>query len=158
MTNQAKYLSTIEPKLPHTVGLSSFGPNQFYNSFVGIDKIFEQLNELSNIPKSNNYPPYNIKKLSDTKYQIEIAIAGFQKNEVDITVKDGKLLVEGTKSEVDNDDIFIHKGIATRNFSRTFTLSDTVEVKNAKMENGMLFIEMENIIPEHKKPKKLQIL
>lgn len=155
----ANYLSTLEPRLPDTVSDGgSFLPNQFYNSFVGIDKIFDQLNQLSTNPKSTNYPPYNIKKFSDNEYQIEIAIAGFLKNEVDITVKDNKLIVEGNKIEMESDkDTYIHKGIATRNFKRIFTLADTVEVKEASMENGMLYISMENVIPEHKKPKKLEI-
>lgn len=106
------------------------------------------------------YPPYNIRKLDENKYVIELAIAGFSINDVEITLlNDGILTVTGRIKSADdkNKDNFIYKGIAERMFSRSFSLSDTVEIKNANMINGLLKIWLENIIPEAKKPKKIKI-
>jgi len=126
--------------------------------FVGFDDQFNRLAKMhddlmKNVP---NYPPYNIKKVEDNKYIIELAVAGFSKQEVEIELQEDKLIVKGNASE-DKDSDWIYKGIATRNFTRTFALNDQVEVRGAEMLNGMLKIFLERIIPEHKKPKKIDI-
>jgi molecular chaperone IbpA len=109
------------------------------------------------------YPPYNIVKTDENKYCIEMAVAGFGKNNLDIEVANGTLTIKGGWSmddmanETVNPTSYIYKGIADRAFTRKFTLADTVEVKNAELINGMLKLWLENIIPDHKKPKKVDI-
>ena len=100
---------------------------------------------------------YNIKKVEDNKYVVELAVAGFGKSDVEITFEDGKLIVAGKAADDSDNENFLYKGIANRAFSRTFILNDQVEIKNAEMLNGMLKIFLERIIPEHKKPKKIEI-
>jgi molecular chaperone IbpA len=132
-------------------------PKDFDKFFVGFDDQFNRLAKLhddvtKNIP---NYPPYNIKKTGDNTYVIEMAVAGFAKQDIEIEFADDKLLVKGTTKE-DNSD-YLFKGIAGRNFTRTFALNDQIEIKGAEMFNGMLQIALEKIIPEHKKPKKIEV-
>lgn len=125
---------------------------------IGYDKMFDRLDSISqNLSKTiPGYPPYNIKKVEDNKYTIELAVAGFSKTDINIELKEGTLCVSGaTKS--DDGSQFLHKGIADRAFNRQFHLADTVQVKNADLINGMLKIWLENIIPESKKPKKIEI-
>ena len=125
--------------------------------FVGFDDSFNKMAKLhdevtKNIP---NYPPYNIRKTGDNTYVIEIAVAGFGKQEIDITFEDNKLIVAGnTKDDGDN---FLFRGIANRAFTRTFALDDQIEIQDAALINGMLKIALERIIPEHKKPKKIEV-
>jgi molecular chaperone IbpA len=125
--------------------------------FVGFDDQFDRLAKLhddvtKNIP---NYPPYNIKKTGENTYVIEMAVAGFARQDIEIEFADDKLIVRGNTTEDNNDYIF--KGIAARNFTRTFALNDQIEIKDAAMWNGMLQIALEKIIPDHKKPKKIEV-
>ena len=122
---------------------------------VGFDRIFDRMHTL-NTAKQSNYPPYNIVKTDENSYQVEIAVAGFTQDEISITVEDGVMTVTGEKSISDNAE-YLHKGIATRDFTRTFTLADTVEVRGADMNSGILSISLENVIPEEKKPRKIAI-
>jgi len=120
--------------------------------------MFDRLHTLNQLQaKQGNYPPYNIVKLSDDHYEVEIAVAGFHESEISIELEDGVMTVTGTKSSEDEGVDYIHKGIAERNFTRKFTLSDTIEVKGANLDSGILSIALENIIPEHKKPRKIAI-
>jgi molecular chaperone IbpA len=107
-----------------------------------------------NIP---NYPPYNIKKNDDNHYTIEIAVAGFGQQDIDIEMADGKLIVRGNVKTEEDQDNFLFKGIANRAFTRSFVLNDEVVVNDAEMLNGMLKIFLERLIPEHKQPKKIAI-
>jgi len=130
----------------------------FDKFFVGFDDQFNRLAKMhddltKNIP---NYPPYNIKKVDDNKYVIEMAVAGFSRSEIEVEFADDKLIVRGNASEDDSND-YLFKGIAARNFTRTFALNDQVEIKGAGLVNGMLKIALEKIIPEHKKPKKIEV-
>lgn len=126
---------------------------------VGFDSVFKKLNTLTeNLPKIPTYPPYNIRKVDENKYVIEIAVAGFGRQDLEIELQEGVLTIKGqvqTESVESNEYIF--KGIADRAFTRQFTLADTVEVKNADLINGMLKIWLERFIPEEKKPKKIDI-
>ena len=141
--------------------LSVFGPGfkDFDKFFVGFD---DQINRMAkmhddltkNIP---NYPPYNIKKTGDNTYVIELAVAGFAKQDIEIELADGKMLIKGNTQSQEEEENFLFKGIAGRNFIRTFALDDQIEVKDAAMLNGMLKIFLERIIPEHKKPKKIEV-
>lgn len=130
----------------------------FDKFFVGFDDQFTKMQKLhdditKNIP---NYPPYNIRKVDDTHYVIEMAVAGFGQNELDIEIDGGKLVIKGNVSQESNDD-FLFKGIANRAFTRTFALNDQVEVKDAELFNGMLKVALERLIPEEKKPKKVAV-
>ena len=136
--------------------LNTIDPNQYTPFTVGFETLFDKLFDLDT--NTNTYPPYNIVKITDNKYVIEMALAGFSKKDVEIRVTDGELVVNSANSnkKSDNNDI-IHKGISYRSFQRKFTLSEDIYVKDAEMNNGMLKIILERKIPEHKKPKLLSI-
>lgn len=123
---------------------------------VGFDDLFNQFDSLTRIQKTTGYPPYNIAKVDENKYVIEMAVAGFAKTELHMELKDNTLVVSG-KTTSDPSSNYLYKGIADRSFTRTFSLADTVEIKNAELINGMLKIWLENIIPESKKPKQIDI-
>jgi molecular chaperone IbpA len=134
----------------------------FDKYFVGFDDQFNRLAKMHDDMVKNiaNYPPYNIRKTGDNTYRIELAVAGFSKSDIDITMEDDKLVVKGfIRDDYDNQapEDYVFKGIANRAFTRMFALSDQVEVHNAELVNGMLRIFLERIIPEHKKPKKIEI-
>jgi molecular chaperone IbpA len=140
-----------------TTLLPMFGKD-FDKLFVGFDDTYTRITKLhddltKNIP---NYPPYNIKKVDDNKYVIEIAVAGFSKSEIEVEFADDKLIVRGNAQD-DNTSDWLYKGIATRNFTRTFALDDKIEIRGAALVNGMLKIALEKIIPDHKKPKKIEV-
>jgi molecular chaperone IbpA len=137
---------------------SVFGKD-FDKLFVGFDDTYDRIAKMhddltKNIP---NYPPYNIRKLDDNCYVIEIAVAGFSKSEIEVEFADDKLIVRGNAQDDNDATNWLYKGIATRNFTRTFALDDKIEIKGAAMINGMLKIALEKIIPEHKKPKKIEV-
>ena len=124
---------------------------------VGYDRVFDQLarahDQLTkNVP---NYPPYNIRQPDENTYVIEMAVAGFGESEIEITLEDDKLTVTGSADRSHKD--FLYNGLALRDFTRTFTLNDQIEVENAEMINGLLKIWLERIIPDSKKPKKIEI-
>ena len=129
-------------------------------STVGFDRLLSTLDEALNIPEKvlTSYPPYNIAKISEDKYVIELAVAGFKREEIDITLEDNKLTVQGNaKKDEDGNKTYYHRGIALRNFTRVFTLADTVVVNSADLVDGMLVVELQNIIPENKKPRKIAL-
>jgi len=140
--------------------------DKFNKFFVGSDKFSERWNDavsqLANTAVNTAYPPFNLKKTEENTYVIEMAVAGFGKNDLEMTLEDNKLIVNG-KTTIDNlvadgiDQTFLHKGISDRPFTRTFTLADNVVVNNAALVNGLLKIWLEHIIPEDKKPKKIDI-
>jgi molecular chaperone IbpA len=132
--------------------IKAFG--QFSPFSVGFDDIFNTLQRAS-IPQSN-YPPYNIIKKGET-YFIEIAMAGFKKSDIDIQVEDNTLTISANYSSRENDIEFIHKGISEREFYKSFALAEYVEVKKAKIVDGILIVELEKNIPEEQKPKKIKI-
>jgi molecular chaperone IbpA len=109
------------------------------------------------LPKIPTYPPYNIRQTGENTYVIEIAVAGFGRQDLELELEDGKLTVKGNIQTNDTDDNYIFKGIADRAFTRQFILADTVEIKNADLINGMLKVWLERFIPEDKKPKKINI-
>ena len=132
----------------------------FFNPsrLIGFDETARRIRDFNeSIAKSvPGYPPYNVKKVDDNKYIIELAVAGFGKSDIEITIEDGVLKISGA-TKTDDSTNYLYKGIAERAFTRTFSLADTVEVKNADLINGMLKIWLENIIPESKKPRKVDI-
>lgn len=137
--------------------------NEHFKSYgpmtVGFDKLFrilEGIDSTARIPSFTSYPPYNIVKMDETKYAIQIAVAGFGEEDIDVIVEENTLTVTGKKQQADNN-TYLHRGIATREFIRKFTLADTVEVRSADLVNGMLVIALENVIPESKKPRKIGV-
>lgn len=125
---------------------------------IGFDKLFDQLNETANTIAKNapNWPPYNIKKVKDNKYVIEMAVAGFAKSDIEVTVEGNKLVIKGESNDNEAED-YIFKGIANRAFQRTFTIADKVEIKDAEMVNGMLRVWLENLYQTQETVKKIAI-
>ena len=124
---------------------------------VGFDNIFDQFDRLLDTP-APSYPPYNLIKSKDgDNYKIQIALAGFDKSDVDVEVKENTLTVKSKKDTVESEEEILYKGISTRSFERSWTLADDMKVHGAKFENGLLEISLERIIPEEKKPKTIEI-
>lgn len=125
--------------------------------FVGFDKMFDEMERIATNVKQMSYPPYNVKKVGEDKYTIEIAAAGFSKTDIDLELKGNELKVKG-EIKPDTSTEYIYKGIAERGFERKFTLADSVVVKNAEMVNGMLRIFLETYIPLEKQARKIMLL
>ena len=141
-----------------TLGRISFSP--LTHTTLGFERFFDDVEKLlaSDVAKvSTSFPPHNIIKLDESRYVVELAVAGFSKDEIEITVEDGTLIVKGVKEDKESDVQYLHKGIGTRSFTKTLTIADTIEVKGAEFKDGILRIGLENIIPEHKKPRKIEI-
>lgn len=127
---------------------------------IGFDDVLNQIQELSDgVSKAvPGFPPYNIKQVKDNKYVIEMAVAGFAKTDIEVTLDGNKLVIKGNASEEDlPEDNYIFKGIATRNFTRQFTLADKVEIKDAEIVNGMLKVWLENYVKAQDAVKKIAI-
>ena len=131
--------------------------NQLTPYAVGYDKMFEHLNSyVSNNVTSTGFPPYNISKGGDLTYVIEMALAGFSKKDIEIEVADGTLTIRSTKENEESEET-LHRGISYRKFNRKFTLADDIVVNEASLENGMLRIDLERIVPEEKKPRIIKV-
>lgn len=128
-----------------------------YRSFIGFDHLASMIDSATRNEKQSTYPPYNIELIAEDKYRITMAIAGFSKNEVSIEVVENTLQVTGTKPEKDEERKFLHKGISERSFERKFQLGDHVKVLAADLENGLLHVDLERVVPEAKKPRKIEI-
>ena len=141
----------------HTLDVPAF-VNQLHRQTIGFDNMFDQLHRtFANSKTDGNYPPHNVVKLDDTHYVVELAVAGFSKDEIEITSENGTLTIKGERKEKDADVTYLHRGIGTRSFTKTLTIAETVEVKGAEFKDGILRVGLENIIPEHKKPRKIEI-
>ncbi len=123
--------------------------------FIGFNRNLTQLN---NVYKTNNqsYPPYDLLKLDEDTYQISLAIAGFSKEDIDVSVDNGTLIIKGEIVEVTDAEV-VHKGIAGRKFVRSFALGEYMEVTSAELKDGMLHVHVGRIVPEEKKPKSIKI-
>ena len=136
----------------------SFGP--LAHTTLGFENFFRDVEKLldMDVSKTNpSFPPHNIIKLDDTHYVVELAVAGFSKDEIEITKQDGTLTIKGDKKEGQTDVQYLHRGIGTRSFTKQLTIADTVEVKGAEFKDGILRVGLENVIPEAKKPRKIEI-
>ena len=141
MTNLTRYTSADLPNLLDKITRNSIGMDEY------LDRIFNVHETTS------NYPPYNLVQISNVESHLEIALAGFKKEEVHAYTEYGKLFVEGQKSDSESDKTFIHKGLAQRSFTRAWTLSDDTEVSNVTFEDGLLRIELKKIVPQHHQRK-----
>ena len=125
---------------------------------VGFDRTFDALSIMANSKsQSVNYPPYNIRKVSDEQYTIELAVAGFDEQNIDVEVEGETLTIKGNNPQEASEGL-LHQGLAARSFVRKFVLSDDMEVKGAALSNGLLYIGMQRYIPEHKRPKKISLI
>jgi molecular chaperone IbpA len=141
MTNLMRYTASDLPALMDRITKNS----------IGMDEYFDRLFNLHET--TSNYPPYNLVQISNVESHLEIALAGFKKEEVHAFTEYGKLFVEGQKSDSESDRTFIHKGLAQRSFKRAWTLSDDTEVSRVTFEDGLLRIELKKIVPEHHQRK-----
>ena len=131
--------------------------NQLTPYAVGFDRVFDQLqNYVDNNSTSTGYPPYNIRKDGEYNYDIEMALAGFSKKDIEVEVADGVLTIRSVK-ENEDDENNLYRGISYRKFNRKFTLADDIIVKDAKLQDGLLKISLEKIIPEEKKPRLITV-
>jgi molecular chaperone IbpA len=126
-----------------------------WRSTIGFDRLFDVLDEVQRASEES-YPPYNIERLDENRFQISVALAGFTPDEVALTMEQNVLTLEGRKVERDAK-TFLHRGISTRSFKRQFTLADHVDIKGARFENGLLVIELQREIPEAMKPRRIAI-
>ena len=126
---------------------------------VGFDDLFDHFNNTLEytVKQPTSYPPYNINKLNDFNYQIEMALAGFSKSDIEVKTVDGQLTIKSIESENKDEKETLHRGISKRKFSRTFTLADDIKVNGAELKDGMLLIDLEKIVPEEKKPQTIDI-
>ena len=132
--------------------------NQLTPFSVGFDRVFDQLGRYATDKTSVGFPPYNIRKEGEYNFVIEMALAGFGKNDIEVEVTDDTLSVRSVKEEdSDPDGNQLYRGIAYRKFERKFTLADAVVVNGAKLENGMLLIDLEQVVPEEKKPRLITV-
>jgi molecular chaperone IbpA len=148
MTNKA--LSIFNQLRPVTIG--------FDNVFDHFERMFEDDFRGLSVP---NFPPYNIVKTGKNTYDVELALAGYSKKDINVSLEDGVLTIKSIKDEqekeVEDNNGILHKGIAKRYFSKSFTIADDVEVKGAELKDGLLRVTLERIIPEHKQPKTIQV-
>jgi molecular chaperone IbpA len=141
MTNLSRYT---------TEDISSLIDRISRNS-IGMDEYFDRLFHIHETSK--NYPPYNLVQVSNVESRLELALAGFKKNEVYVYTQDGKLFIEGQKEDKETDSKYVHKGLAQRSFTRAWTLADDTEVADVSFEDGLLSINLRKIVPEHHKRK-----
>ncbi len=129
-----------------------------YKMSIGFDRLAEQFfNDPTFSNAQTGYPPYNIAKKEDDIYEVTLAVAGFKKDDIDISLEDGTLIIKGESNVLDESVEYLHKGIAERNFIRTFKLAEFVEVKEAKLEDGILRVSLFRNVPDAMKPKKIKI-
>ena len=147
MTNN-KALSIFNQLRPVTIG--------FDNVFDHFERMFEDDFRGLSVP---NFPPYNIVKTGKNTYDVELALAGYSKKDIDVSLEEGVLTIKSIKEEKEGneEDGVIHKGIAKRYFSKAFTIADDVEVKGAELKDGLLKVSLERIVPEHKQPRTIEV-
>ena len=138
---------------------SAFDFSPFRRSTVGFDRLFDMLESGTAGNGGENYPPFDLVKTGDNDYRIDLAVAGFKADEIDITAQQNVLIVTGKKKEEESDrgSDFIYRGIATRSFERRFALADHIQVRGADMKDGLLSIDLVREIPEAMKPRKIDI-
>jgi len=142
-----------------TTKLTTLDLNPFYRNSVGVDRLFDRLMHQMDTSGSTNYPPYNILKTGEDTFEIQVAVAGFGQGEIEVSVKDGELIITGEKQPeallVGTE--YLHQGISARRFIRTFTMADYVEVVKADCKDGILSVSLERRVPEAMKPKTIAI-
>jgi molecular chaperone IbpA len=139
--------------------LTRYDVSALNRALVGFDRIFDDMERRFATSVQTNYPPYNIARLEGNLYEISLAVTGFEKSEVNVTLEQDKLTITGQRIERIEDGVeFLHRGLALRDFERTFTLADHMKVKSAEIKNGILTIRIEREIPEEMKPRVIDIV
>jgi molecular chaperone IbpA len=128
-----------------------------YRSTVGFDRLVSVFDHAGIENEATNYPPYNIERLTDNGYRITMAVAGFDKHDIEIEVNEGILSIRGEKKDAEKERTFLHRGIASRAFDRRFQLAEYVEVKSADVKDGLLSVDLEREVPERLKPRTIEI-
>jgi molecular chaperone IbpA len=141
MTNLSKYTASDLPTLMDRITRNSIGLDEYFNRLFTIHET------------TSNYPPYNLIEISNVESRLELALAGFKKKEVYVYTQDGKLFVEGQKEDKETESNYVHKGLAQRSFTRSWTLSDDTEIKSVEFDDGLLSITLRKIVPEYHKRK-----
>ena len=137
--------------------VSSFALDLFKDPFfIGFNRELDRLSNIHREAIRQSYPPYDLVKIDEDTYKLSLALAGFSKNEIEVSVDNGSLIVKGEKAEETSNEV-LHKGIAARKFTRTFALGEYMEVNRAEMADGILNVFVERNIPEEKKPKTIKI-
>ena len=137
--------------------VSSFALDLFKDPFfIGFNRELERLNTVHNLATRQAYPPYDILKLDEDTYKLSLAVAGFSKTDINVSVDNGTLIIKGEIVEVADAEV-VHKGIAARKFTRTFALGEYMEVSSAELKDGMLTINIVRVVPEDKKPKVIKV-
>lgn len=140
-----------------TTYIASFDLPAIHRHAVGFDRILTELNRTFSNSKADNYPPHNIIQLDENHYVIEVAVAGFAESELDVELKENILTVRGEQEKKSDDRQYMYRGISSRNFTKTFPLGESIQVRGATVTNGILAINLEQVIPEEKQPKKIAI-
>lgn len=141
MTNLSRYTTADFPTLIDRISRNSIGMDEYFNRLFSLHET------------TSNYPPYNLIQISNTESKLELALAGFKKKEVYVYTQDGKLFVEGQKEDKETETSYVHKGLAQRSFTRSWTLSDETEVRSVDFEDGLLTITLGRVVPDHHKRK-----
>ena len=136
---------------------NDFDFSPYYRATVGFDRLFDLLDSVANQNGATGYPPYNIEKANDDTYRIVMAVAGFTEAELNVTQKEGELLVNGKAQPANQEKEYLYRGIAGRDFERRFQLADHVKVLGARLADGILTIELKREIPEEKKARAIRI-
>jgi molecular chaperone IbpA len=138
--------------------LVRFDTNQLNRALLGFDTLFNDFEHRFSNQINNNYPPYNILKHDDDTYEIEVAVTGFDKDEVVVEIDQNNLVVRGQRKEVElNEPTYLHRSLATRDFTRSWTLAEHMEVGEGRIKNGVLTIELKRVVPESLKPRVLKL-
>jgi molecular chaperone IbpA len=137
--------------------MRSFDFSPLFRSTVGFDRLLDLLDSMPQYETAQTYPPYNIERTDETHYRITLAVAGFAEKELNVEVREGVLTVQGKRDDGSDKSAYLYHGIAGRAFERRFQLAENVEVRGAKLEHGLLHVDLERIIPEEQKPRRIAI-
>ena len=137
MGNLTRYGAADLPALLDRINKNSIGMDEYFNRLFTLHET------------TTNYPPYNLIQVSDTESRLELALAGFKKEQVNVYTQDGKLFIEGKREDGETETNYVHRGVAQRSFTRSWTMAEDTEVRSVKFEEGLLTIEMGRVVPEH---------
>lgn len=135
--------------------MNDFSP--LYRMTVGFDRLFDMLDQVSRLEPMTNWPPYNVEKQGEDQYRVTMAVAGFSPDEIEVTQQENTLVISGKKHQDNGQGEILHRGIATRAFKQRFNLADFVKVDEAKLENGLLTVELKREVPEELQPRRIPI-
>lgn len=139
--------------------MATFDLAPFTRATVGFDRLFDDLLRQTMTVKTETYPPYNLEKVGEDAYRLTMAVAGFADNEIDVSVTQDEITIKGEHKEEESTEgvQYLHRGLASRSFTRTFRMAEHVQVTGAKLKNGLLIVEFEREIPETAKPKRIPL-